>query len=340
MKSSCIASLVVVAGLATTLSVTAGTKGGIVMDGVLDDAYGKALAIQNVQTQFGDSNLGLIDFANGSELNSGHGFIDADAGFLRVFLTGNLESNFNKLDVFIDFRDGGQNRLRGDNPDVDFNGLNRMGDDGSGNGLTFDKGFAADLYITFTGGNSPYQTFANSADILTDGGGSGGFLGSGGAGTAFLNGGNGIQIAIDNSNTAGVGGGTGKASGAGVTTGIEIAIPLSLLGGYDGRDVLVSAFVNGGGHDFLSNQVLGGAGAGTGNLGEPRNVNFNFLSGLQYFAIPGSGGSIPGDFDGNGSVDAADLAILLGAWGTPDADLDGNGDTDAADLAILLGNWS
>jgi hypothetical protein len=46
------------------------------------------------------------------------------------------------------------------------------------------------------------------------------------------------------------------------------------------------------------------------------------------------------DLNGDGSVDAADLAILLGAWGSRDADLDGNGTTDAADLAALLGAWS
>ena len=47
----------------------------------------------------------------------------------------------------------------------------------------------------------------------------------------------------------------------------------------------------------------------------------------------------PGDFDGNGVRDAADLASLLGAWGTPAGDLDGDADTDAADLSILLGGW-
>ncbi|MFM1822804.1 MAG: Leukotoxin [Planctomycetota bacterium] len=49
----------------------------------------------------------------------------------------------------------------------------------------------------------------------------------------------------------------------------------------------------------------------------------------------------PADLDGNGSVDAADLAALLGSWGTADAaaDLDGNGSVDAADLAALLGAW-
>ena len=48
------------------------------------------------------------------------------------------------------------------------------------------------------------------------------------------------------------------------------------------------------------------------------------------------------DLDGNGTVDASDLAILLGAWGTntPAKDLNGDGSVNAADLAILLGAWS
>lgn len=47
------------------------------------------------------------------------------------------------------------------------------------------------------------------------------------------------------------------------------------------------------------------------------------------------------DLDGNGSVDAGDLAQLLGGWGSSGAsDLDGNGTTDAADLAVVLANWS
>lgn len=48
----------------------------------------------------------------------------------------------------------------------------------------------------------------------------------------------------------------------------------------------------------------------------------------------------PSDLNRDLVVDAADLAILLGAWGQPGlGDLDGNGTTDAADLAILLGAW-
>ncbi|MFO0830158.1 MAG: dockerin type I repeat-containing protein [Phycisphaerales bacterium] len=48
----------------------------------------------------------------------------------------------------------------------------------------------------------------------------------------------------------------------------------------------------------------------------------------------------PADLDGNGAVDAADIALLLGQWsGAGSADLDGDGSVGAADLAILLGAW-
>ncbi|MDZ4755588.1 MAG: hypothetical protein SGJ11_13960 [Phycisphaerae bacterium] len=310
----------------------------IVVDGSLDAEYGAALAVQNVMTQFGDSNLGSIDFANGSELDVGHGVVVGNT--LHLFLAGNIESNFNKLEVFIDFGPGGQNQLRGDNPDVDFNGLNRMGDDGTGVGLTFDPGFEADFYVTATCGGGPFATYANTAQILTKGGGTGEFIGSGGAGArAVLVGSNGTLVGLNNSNVRGVIGGAKAASGAGVTTGIEIALPLALLEGYAGGEIKVCAFINGGGHDFVSNQVLGGIGPSE-NLGEPRFVNFKFLPGDQFFVVGGGGGQeCVGDINNSGAVDASDLAILLGAWGSSGGDLNGDGTTDASDLATLLGAW-
>ncbi len=48
------------------------------------------------------------------------------------------------------------------------------------------------------------------------------------------------------------------------------------------------------------------------------------------------------DLDGDGDVDAADLAQLLGNWGPCKgcpADFDGDGAVNAFDLAQLLGNW-
>src|ERR1051325_885346 len=73
-------------------------------------------------------------------------------------------------------------------------------------------------------------------------------------------------------NVAGPGGTLGDPQN--VSKGVELAIPLSALGNPTGA-IKLAGFVNGGGHDFLSNQVIGGLPTNTGNLGEPRNVNFN-----------------------------------------------------------------
>ncbi|MBX3355427.1 MAG: S8 family serine peptidase [Phycisphaeraceae bacterium] len=59
-----------------------------------------------------------------------------------------------------------------------------------------------------------------------------------------------------------------------------------------------------------------------------------------YVACDGGSPPIPGDLNGDGVVNGADLAILLGAWGTSLGDLNGDGTTNGADIAILLGNWS
>jgi hypothetical protein len=70
---------------------------------------------------------------------------------------------------------------------------------------------------------------------------------------------------------------------------------------------------------------------------------YNSTAGRWEAVMWSSGASeLLGDLDGDGDVDGADLAVLLGAWGTDDAssDLNVDGIIDAADLAILLGAWS
>jgi hypothetical protein len=60
-------------------------------------------------------------------------------------------------------------------------------------------------------------------------------------------------------------------------------------------------------------------------------------------AITFNAATNPADLDGNGTIDAADLATLLNSWGTCKgcpADFDGNGQIDASDLAVLLNAWS
>lgn len=334
--------ITIIASLAVAAAANAQS---IVLDGSADAAYGKPVIVQNTQTQFGDAVQGTIDYAQGSELDAAYAKVEG--GFLFLLLAGNLESNFNKLEIFIDAVPGGQNRLRGNNPDVDFNGLNRMGNNGTGNGLTFDKGFAADFWVGLTCGGSPFAVYMNRSELLTKGGGNGGYLGTGGAGAAgaisdFASqnpSGAGFGYGLNNSNVAGVSAGTLLGSGAGVTTGVEVKIPLSAIPGYTSGSLKICAFINGGGHDYLSNQVLGGLGGGS-NLAEPRAVNFANIPGDQFFVVSASSGpACPGDFDNSGTIDASDLAALLGAWGTAAGDVNGDGVTDASDLAAILGAW-
>ncbi|MCE9627097.1 MAG: hypothetical protein K8R56_04170 [Candidatus Eisenbacteria bacterium] len=261
----------------------AGAALAVTIDGSLDFTYGPAVHVQTTQTQFGDANINLQDYANGSELDGLHARVES--GVLYLLITGNLESNFNKLELFFDTQAGGQNVLRSDNPDVDFNGLNRLA------GLKFDTAFSPDYYITFGGGydGSGYRLFANYAELLTGGAGAGYFLGSNTAVTPGpLNGGanpNLIQITINNSNSLGVSPGCDASSGDGVQTGMELAIPLTALGSPSGGCIKIFAGVNGGGHDFFSNQIIGSLPPGTCNLGNPTFVDFSAISGDQYVTV-------------------------------------------------------
>lgn len=334
--------------LAVASCASASFAGVVVIDGQLDASYvQKPLAVQDTQTGFGNSSLGTIDFANGNEIDTLYYQIDTE--HLHLLVGGNLEGGvnwYNKIELFIDFKDGGQNRLLGNNPDVDFNGLNRMGDDGTGNGLTFDKGFEPDYYVTMTAGGSPspLATYANVAELLTDGGGTGGYIGSGGAGSKNpLIAKNGVMIGFNNTNVAGVTGGSDLSSGAGVTTGIEFRIPLPLLVGYTGGDIGVCVMVNGLGHDYLSNQILPGIGGGP-NLAEPRLVNLAFVPGAQFAIVPGTGtpAPCPADLDHDFNITSADLGILLAQWGSMDPTFDLAGDggpAGAGDLSVILANW-
>lgn len=259
-----------------------------IIDGTRDAGYTTA-AVQDNQTGFGASNLGEQFNANGSALaNSAYRI---ENGNLYLFVGGNLESNFNKLEIFFDTGVAGQNRLRGDNADVDFNGLNRMGDNGTGNGLTFDAGFQASLYFTTSGGGNPYAMFASYAQLLPGGGGPGGYLGTTNGAGAPLSGGTNVlntAFAINNSFVDSVGGNSVLTPGQlaaynACDTGFEMMIPLASLG--NPSELRIAIMVNGSGHDFLSNQIMAGLG-GSANLGEPRNVNFNQYAGAQYITIP------------------------------------------------------
>lgn len=93
---------------------------------------------------------------------------------------------------------------------------------------------------------------------------------------------------------------------------------------------------------------------GTGFAPHTLSHNEPFVSGFvvgnpnismpAWFCQPTQTNPCVGDLNSDGSVDAADLSILLGAWGpwqptAPDTDFNDDGVTDAADLSVLLGAW-
>ncbi|MFN0011241.1 MAG: hypothetical protein ACKVS8_06300 [Phycisphaerales bacterium] len=204
--------------------------GTIVVNGTRDAAYGvngDAAFVQANITQFGNSNLGLVNNSNGSELDNV--FVVKDSVNLYVFIGGNLQSNFNKMELFLDTEAGGQNRLRGDNPNVDFNGLNRMGDNGNGNGVRFSAGFEADYWLMTTGNTGAH--FNNYAKLTSADGtvpGVGGYIGQGtyGGPAGALTGGTNefgtFLISRNESNTAGVSGQTGLIPSRDAADGSEV----------------------------------------------------------------------------------------------------------------------
>ena len=267
------------------------------IDGVLDPDYGAALSTQTNGTVTGwpDASLGLAGASNGSELDQAFGYISG--GTLHLFLAGNLICQGNAVDyglithnlyLFIDSGPGGQNRLRSDNSGVDYWALNGMA------GLTFDAGFEPDCWLACRGTladpydpASLYTLYAWKAELRSTGGGSGYLLGStgaGGPGTMASSNPDGIEVTIDNRNTGGVTAGCGASSGAGVTTGVEWAIPLAAIGNPVGC-VRVCALVASGGASTLFNQVLGPLPAGTCGLGTPSGIDFNGYAGEQFFTV-------------------------------------------------------
>ena len=256
-----------------------------IVDGNRDALYGAPITVQTVQTQFGD---------NFSELDAGYGRIED--GKLFLMLTGNIEANFNRLEIFLDSKAGGQTAF------------DSSGNDNAGrmDGLVFDAGFAADYHLILRrgtdAGNQKFDLdFANLGaqsasgyfDILIGSG----FVGVGSTGLGVNA--SPIEVGYDDSNIAGVTGGTAAAdpiAAAAVSTGVELAINLADLG-YVGGPIHVMAGVNGGGHDFWSNQFLAGLPAPRGNLGGDGNgnftgegaIDFTTIAGNQFFTVPEPG---------------------------------------------------
>jgi hypothetical protein len=263
---------------AAMLGVGAPAFAAIGIDGTKDAEYGSALAVQTVQTGFGD---------NASEWNAGYAVVSG--GRLYVMLTGNLENNFNKLEIFIDSKTGGQSIF------------DSSGNDGAGamDGLKFDTGFTADYHLIARRGDGKFDLDLANLVAQTEWGFPNIFAGSdSGSGqtlTGDLNA-SPIGVGYNGSNTAGVGGDAPNAAdqtaAQAVTTGLEFSIALSDIG-YAGGDIRIMIGQNNQNHNYWSNQFLGGLAAPKGNLGGDENGGFtgegaidmtNF-AGDQFFTV-------------------------------------------------------
>jgi len=258
---------------------------GIEVDGERDEGYGDPLVVQKIQTGFGDP---------GSELDAAYAIVSE--GKLYLMLTGNLEPNFNKLEIFIDSKLGGQNKIIAtQNPNND-NWATKF------DGFTFDSGFFADYLLIVRHGLNGTQLDVDFAELGK--GGKGELVGRfdpvnlGKAGPFEAS--NGLIIGFNNTNSAGIGSNQGQlADQEGATlvrTGSEFAIPLDLIGSPKGK-IKICAMINGHGHDYLSNQFLGSMPEWTRNLGTNgqgdfvqdsslKDVDLKDYEGDQFFVVP------------------------------------------------------
>jgi hypothetical protein len=236
----------------------------ITVDGTLSPDYGSALSVQTANTGFGSGPAA----SGGNQLDAVYGAIQN--GNLYLFFAGNT-SDGNPLDVFIDAGGaGGQNILNLSAGSINPTATASM------NGSVFSPGFFATYAVsvnTFAG-----TIYGNLFDLVADTGGY--------AGSAPDSGGTigGVQVALNDSSPAGVGSNTG-AGAAAVTTGWELAIPLSALG--NPNSVEVMADINGNNENYLSDQFLPGLPDGTPNIGNGGVFNFASTPG-EYFTVTAS----------------------------------------------------
>ncbi len=251
------------------------------IDGTLDAAYGAAVSVQTVRTAFGSSTNGNLIGGGGSELNGL--YLANNGSTLFVLLTGNVESNGNTLYILIDdvSNAAGPNVLPNTPGKDDLFNTNKLG------GATMPVGFGPEWGFVFKGfmngaigGPSDYDYVYSIANFVT--------------GTsvapaldqptlALVNPATGtdstagypITFALDNSNVAGVNGGINPdwaivaETPATVTTGYEIAIPLSAIVPATTGNLKILAYISSGDGTFAANQFLPPLVPAIGNVGNP-----------------------------------------------------------------------
>ncbi|MEM9167040.1 MAG: dockerin type I domain-containing protein, partial [Planctomycetota bacterium] len=210
-------------------------SGDTPIDGTIETSfYGPALFVSNTGTGFGNaSNPDVIQtggdgFDAGSEISAVYATLadtdtDGSADVLYIAVAGNLEENFNKLNLVFDV-DFDAAMPEGQNVLLDTNNGDAFGQLTRHTGLEFDAGFTADLILISSLGDDTnpndgiFSAFVDIITIPTNGGGISAFVGGQDQdpqlGTlpiplvntdAVTSLGGGISLAINNSNTGGVG---------------------------------------------------------------------------------------------------------------------------------------
>jgi len=293
-----------------------------------DLGLGALRATQTNATGMGD---------NASELDQL--FVDVAADALRVGLTGNLATDGTGLALFLDTQSGGQHTLATSTFSQPPSGIPQI------SGLVLDSGFSADfiVFVNAYGGSVYVDLYAlNSA-----GGGTKRYIGSGtvGDGDGFLNGGsnpNGMLVALDNGNTAGVTA-TDAAAAATATSGFEMTIPFADVGITAQTETIRAMAMLLRSSGSVGNQFLPPLGTGYANLGTvPLDLNDIPTQQFVNIALVDQ----PGDWDGDGDVDLVDYAQFTACLTGPTAsalgpgcnafDFDADLDVDLQDAAELV----
>ena len=140
--------------------------------GALAGGISMGIDNSNIEGVIGDQSQSTpvspdADWAYGSELDNARVYIDIPNNKLYLFIAGNMEVNYNKLQLFFDCQPGGQNVLLDTNVDISFNGLNSMSN------ITFDTGFEPDYWLNINngvdGGSGDLLRFTDAATLRTNG---------------------------------------------------------------------------------------------------------------------------------------------------------------------------
>ena len=280
-------------------------------------------------TQTSPTNLG----DNISELDQL--FVRPKSNGLRIGITGDLAADGTGLAILLDTTTGGQNVLNFSGFSPPPSGPDRL------TGLRLDAGFSPDHMLFINTANS--TIYVDQFTLPTSGSVTKTYRGQGSldSGNGSLTGGtnpNGMLVALDNTNGTGVTD-TDAFLAPSARNGLDLYIPYADLGISGlGGSVGVAAFICKS-DGRIGNQWLPPVGPGYYWLGVAPDMTV--IPGDQFVAVPLR---IPGDVDGNGIVDANDVAafvnVLLGLDSNPAhvtaSDLNQDGGVNGDDIGLFI----